>query len=185
MRFLLKSAFMIFLLLLVVPFFAPFLLDKPLNSERSAMPGPQEIGGAVSAARGTIEYMSGICEDKPEVCEDGAGILSFLGSRARQGAEIVYIYLGQHFGDNKTTEEKQADDTYGSTNPAPLADHNLEAERPPQDMVTTGAIAETNTVSAEPSAPKAVQPPGPVPDAFSPDISGISIDVPIPTRRPR
>ena len=60
MRFLLKSAFMIFVLLLLVPFFAPLMLGGAATREQQALPSGQDIGGAVSAARGTFEYMSGI-----------------------------------------------------------------------------------------------------------------------------
>ena len=85
MRFLLKSAFMIFVLLLLVPFFAPLMLGGAATREQQALSSGQDIGGAVSAARGTFEYMSGICDERPDVCNDGSGIISFLGRRARQG----------------------------------------------------------------------------------------------------
>ena len=185
MRFLLKSAFMIFLLLLVVPFFAPFLLEKPVTSEQAAMPSPEDIGGAVSAARGTIEYMSGICTDKPEVCEDGAGILSFLGSRARQGAEIVYIYLGQHFDDDKKATSEKVTKPSDTSQQAKPESGTAETGPPTQDMVMTGAIG----VTSKPAAPALpTQSPGPVnptPDRIEKTLDGVLVDVPIPTRRPR
>lgn len=172
MRFLLKSAFMIFILLLLVPFFAPLMLGGSATREQQALPSGQDIGGAVSAARGTFEYMSDICDERPDVCSNGAGILGFLGRRAQQGAEIVYLYLGQHFGDK--SEQKIAEATE-----APARTDNIRtvpiAAAPPEpvadtvpDLIKTGAIIG----QPAPSAP-AVQ------------IPGLPETVPVPTPRPR
>ncbi|WP_174801708.1 DUF5330 domain-containing protein [Martelella limonii] len=166
MRFLLKAAFMIFLLLLVVPFFAPLMLGDAATREQQALPSGQDIGGAVSAARGTFEYMSDICDQRPEVCTDGAGMLGFLGRRARQGAEIVYLYLGQHFGD---TAEKPALQTAATPKlarpviePEPVA-----AEQPAPAAETTPDLIQTGAIDEAPPSTAPVQ------------------VVPVPTPRPR
>lgn len=175
MRFLLKSAFMIFLLLLVVPFFAPVLLDRPLSREEQALPSSRDIGGAVSAAKGTFDYMSGICDERPEVCDDSAGMLTFLGRRARQGAEIIYLYLGQHFSDSEETEPEAAQ-AAKTARPVPP---QTVVETPPavetMDPVRTGAIEEP-----EPPVPPAPQ--------LAPEpalhIEGYPDEGPVPTPRP-
>lgn len=172
MRFLLKSAFMIFVLLLLVPFFAPLMLGGAATREQQALPSGQDIGGAVSAARGTFEYMSGICEERPDVCNDGSGIISFLGRRARQGAEIVYIYLGQHFGE-KTP--KPAQETAAAPKVARPVAPEPTVETPPAvvagntpDLIQTGAII---------GQPAKVEAPVRIP--------GLPENVPVPTPRPR
>ena len=172
MRFLLKSAFMIFVLLLLVPFFAPLMLGGAATREQQALPSGQDIGGAVSAARGTFEYMSGICDERPDVCNDSSGIISFLGRRARQGAEIVYIYLGQHFGD-KTP--KPAQETAAAPKVARTAAPEPVVETPPAviagntpDLIQTGAII---------GQPAKVEAPVRIP--------GLPENVPVPTPRPR
>ncbi|MAM09542.1 MAG: hypothetical protein CML23_03575 [Rhizobiaceae bacterium] len=172
MRFLLKSAFMIFVLLLLVPFFAPLMLGGAATREQQALPSGQDIGGAVSAARGTFEYMSGICDERPDVCNDGSGIISFLGRRARQGAEIVYIYLGQHFGDKAP---QPAQETAAAPKVArPVAPEPV-VEPPPTvvagntpDLIQTGAII---------GQPAKVETPARIP--------GLPENVPVPTPRPR
>lgn len=179
MRFLLKSAFMIFVLLLVIPFFAPLLIDKPVKSAPNPMPSGQDIGNAVSAARGTIEYMSGICEDRPEVCENSAGVLSFLGNRARQGAEIVYLYLGEKFGDDdKIQEEQPRQQPVEPGLVGPTADITTET-RTTSDLLVTGAISDENL----PDAPVASVPP--IPEQYRIDAASLPRNVPVPTPRPR
>lgn len=168
MRFLLKSAFMIFILLLVVPFFAPLLLGSSATREQQALPSGSDIGGAISAARGTIDYMSGMCDERPEVCTDGAGIMGFLGNRARQGAQIVYLYLGQHFGD-KTPEPQTLETTSPKTaRPAPSAP---EVAGNVPDLIQTGAILGTAAPELTTQQPSRIDEPGQT--------------VPVPTPRPR
>ena len=178
MRFLLKSAFMIFVLLLLVPFFAPLMLGGAATREQQALPSGQDIGGAVSAARGTFEYMSGICDERPDVCNDGSGIISFLGRRARQGAEIVYIYLGQHFGDKDpqpAQETAAAPKVARPAEPEPAVEPKPVVETPPAvvagntpDLIQTGAII---------GQPAKVEAPVRIP--------GLPENVPVPTPRPR
>ncbi|MGV0818647.1 DUF5330 domain-containing protein [Martelella sp. AMO21009] len=163
---------MIFVLLLLVPFFAPLMLGGAATREQQALPSGQDIGGAVSAARGTFEYMSGICDERPDVCNDGSGIISFLGRRARQGAEIVYIYLGQHFGDKtpKPTQETAAAPKVARTaTPEPVVEPEpaVVAGNTP-DLIQTGAIV---------GQPAKVEAPVRIP--------GLPENVPVPTPRPR
>lgn len=182
MRFLLKSAFMIFVLLLIVPFFAPVLLGDKAGRNEAVMPTGRDIGGAVSAARGTIDYMSGMCDERPDVCDDGAGLLGFLGKRARQGAEIVYLYLGEHFAeDEPATAPRQAPKTARADQPAAaevtVVERMAEPAATPTDLIRTGAI------TPEPQIAPAPQMPAPASQPVR--ISGLPENVPLPTRRPR
>ncbi|WP_180897684.1 DUF5330 domain-containing protein [Martelella soudanensis] len=165
---------MIFVLLLLVPFFAPLMLGGAATREQQALPSGQDIGGAVSAARGTFEYMSGICDERPDVCQDGSGIIGFLGHRARQGAEIVYLYLGQHFGDKAPQPAQETAAAPKVARPA-APDPVTVADPPPAviagdtpDLIQTGAII---------GQPVKVQPPIRIP--------GLPENVPVPTPRPR
>lgn len=173
MRFLLKSAFMIFILLLLVPFFAPLMLGGAATREQQALPSGQDIGGAVSAARGTFEYMSGICDERPDVCNDGSGIISFLGHRARQGAEIVYLYLGQHFGDKAP---QPAPETAAVPQVAPKVARPVEpvAEPPAVIAGNTPDLIQTGAIIGQPAK---VETPVRIP--------GLPENVPVPTPRPR
>nr|WP_272210632.1 DUF5330 domain-containing protein [Marinicella sp. W31]MDC2876533.1 DUF5330 domain-containing protein [Marinicella sp. W31] len=179
MRFLLKSAFMIFLLLLIVPFFAPVLLGDKAGRGQAVLPSGEDIGSAVSAARGTIDYMSGMCDERPDVCDDGAGLLGFLGKRARQGAEIVYLYLGEHFSEDKPAQAPASatDKTARPAVPAPteISPAARMAEIPPAatDLIRTGAIVPESEM------------PEPQPAADVVRISGLPENVPLPTPRPR
>ena len=176
MRFLLKSAFMIFLLLLVVPFFAPVLLDRPLSREEQALPSGRDIGGAVSAAKGTFDYMSGICDERPEVCDDSAGMLSFLGRRARQGAEIIYLYLGQHFSDSEDAELATAQTEKSLPQPSSKTVAKTPSSDETMDPVQTGAIEEQPAPAASPE-PAVLQEP-------SLHFAGYPDKGPVPTPRP-
>ncbi|TNB47045.1 hypothetical protein FF124_15985 [Martelella lutilitoris] len=179
MRFLLKSAFMIFVLLLIVPFFAPLLLGDKAGRSEAVLPSGRDIGGAVSAARGTIDYMSGMCDERPDVCDDGAGLLGFLGQRARQGAEIVYLYLGEQFAEDEPVPEL-APKTTRADQPAAevtVVERMAEPAATPTDLIRTGAI------TPEPESAPAPQMPAPANQPVR--ISGLPENVPLPTRRPR
>ncbi len=181
MRFLLKSAFMIFVLLLIVPFFAPLLLGDKAGRNEAVLPSGRDVGGAVSAARGTIDYMSGICDERPDVCDDGAGLLGFLGRRARQGAEIVYLYLGEHFGEDAAVPAPgQTQKTTRPDQTAPdvtVVERMVEPAETPTDLIRTGAITPEPEIAPAPQTP---------PPANQPvRMSGLPQNVPVPTRRPR
>lgn len=84
MGFLIKSAFWLSLVLLVIPFG---------NDED----GGRRVGAveAFLAARAVIDDMSGLCERRPEACEVGRSALHTIGVRARESARIAYDMLDE------------------------------------------------------------------------------------------
>jgi len=90
MRFLIKSAFWLSLVLLVIPFGGS---DSP--------DGRPTIGAveAFVAARAVIDDFSGLCERRPDACEVGRSAMTTIGIRAREGARIAYGVLDEHFGE--------------------------------------------------------------------------------------
>jgi hypothetical protein len=88
MGFLIRSAFWLSLVLLVVPFEA--------GSEHADTIGPLQ---ALHAAREAMSDVSGICERKPEVCETGRAAFQTIGLRAREGVKTAYEMLDDTSGE--------------------------------------------------------------------------------------
>lgn len=80
MGFLIRSAFWLSLVLLLIPFGG--------NGEETV--GPVE---AFVAARGAVQDMAGMCERRPEVCQTGRSALNTIGIRAREGARLAYTMI--------------------------------------------------------------------------------------------
>ena len=91
MGFLIKSAFWLSLVLLIIP-----LGGGQEDGERPAV-GPIET---FFAARAVIDDVSGLCGRRPEACEVGRSALSTIGMRAKEGARLAYGVLDEHFGEN-------------------------------------------------------------------------------------
>ncbi len=87
MWFLIKASFWFSLVLAALPLFKGGL-DETTNE------GPKvEAVTAITAVAGTINYMTKICTERPEVCEAGAETAVALGNQARAGARIAYNML--------------------------------------------------------------------------------------------
>jgi hypothetical protein len=117
MMFLLRTAFWLSVVLALLPTFA--------SKQPTAV--PVEIGAtqAVTAAGATISDLSGFCERQPDACAAGAQLATAFGQRTREGAKIVYDFVG----DRLAKPERAAV-------PAPEA---VEA-RPSQNTLTAGDI---------------------------------------------
>lgn len=87
MGFLIRSAFWLSLVLLVIPF--------------GGRDGESTVGAveAFLAARAVVDDMSGLCERRPEACEVGRSALHTIGVRAREGARIAYGMLDDQLGE--------------------------------------------------------------------------------------
>lgn len=83
MGFLIRSAFWLSLVLLVIPFGGDN--DEPTVGAIEAF----------FAARAVIDDMSGLCERRPQACEIGRSAVHTIGVRAREGARIAYDLLGE------------------------------------------------------------------------------------------
>lgn len=90
MGFLIKSAFWLSLVLLLIPF------GGAENNEGQPTVGAIE---AFFAARAAIGDMAGLCERQPDVCDVGRSAIQTIGVRTREGARIAYGLLDEHFGE--------------------------------------------------------------------------------------
>lgn len=90
MGFLIKSAFWLSLVLLLIPFGGQ-------DTEGQASIGPVET---FMAARAVIGDVAGLCERRPDACEFGRSALHMIGIRAREGARIAYGMLDEQLGED-------------------------------------------------------------------------------------
>lgn len=113
MGFLIKSAFWLSLVLLVIPFGG-----NSENGEPSV--GPVET---FFAARAVIDDMSGLCERRPQACEVGRSAFHTIGVRAREGARIAYGMLDEHFGEEAPAVQvvESAEPLHTGSVPVPTA----------------------------------------------------------------
>lgn len=91
MGFLIKSAFWLSLVLLLIPFGGQ-------NAE-----GDTNVGALDTflAARAVVTDMANLCERRPDACEIGKSALNTIGVRAKEGARIAYGLLDEHFGEKQ------------------------------------------------------------------------------------
>ncbi|MEM5582280.1 DUF5330 domain-containing protein [Roseibium sp. AS2] len=91
MFFLLRTAFWLTLVLALIPF----------GSEQKTTPTENvDPVSAFLAAQATVSDLGGFCSRNPLACETGGNALTVIGSRARDGARIVYEYLDTKIADN-------------------------------------------------------------------------------------
>lgn len=88
MGFLIKSAFWLSLVLLVIPLGG--------NSDGEPSIGPVET---FFAARAVVGDMANLCERRPDACEVGRAAMHTIGVRARESARIAYTALDQHLAE--------------------------------------------------------------------------------------
>jgi hypothetical protein len=94
MFFLLRAAFWISLVLLVLPFGAPGAADGPTAGERASI----DALSALAAAGATVSDMGAFCDRQPAACEVGGQALRLVGERAASGAAAIQSYLGGEAG---------------------------------------------------------------------------------------
>lgn len=99
MWFLIKSAFWLSIVLLLLP------LDTGQGSSRQAAVSPIEAIVATGEAAGDI---AGMCDRKPQVCAVGKSALETIGLRARAGARMAFEMLDEHFAHQASTAEAAA-----------------------------------------------------------------------------
>lgn len=92
MFFLLRTAFWLTLVLVLIP----------LGSDKSESETTQvDPISAYFAAQATVSDLGGFCGRNPQACETGGEALTAIGSRARDGARIVYEFLDTQIADDK------------------------------------------------------------------------------------
>jgi hypothetical protein len=111
MFFLLRTAFWLTLVLVLIP----------IGSEKEST--PVETINPVSAylaAQATVSDIGGFCDRNPLACETGGNALTAIGSRARDGARMVYEYLDTQVADRGDSDTLIT----GSTSVQPTSDQS-------------------------------------------------------------
>jgi Family of unknown function (DUF5330) len=115
MRFLLRMAFWLGLVLVLLP-------------SAGTEPTPKTQVGtveAVSAARAAISDLRNFCERQAEACSVGSHAAIVIGHRAQAGAKMLYEFLNEQLGPQPT-------ETVGSTGkPAPAQGTLTSEDRAP------------------------------------------------------
>jgi hypothetical protein len=91
MFFLLRTAFWICVLLLVLPLGGEPAGDGPSVEERASI----DAMSALAAAGAAVSDVTGFCERQPAACDVGGQALRLVGERAMTGAAAIQDYLGQ------------------------------------------------------------------------------------------
>jgi hypothetical protein len=88
MRFLLRMAFWLTLVLALLP-------------SGGSQPTPKinvSAIDAMAAAKATVSDMGSFCERQSEACVVGSQAAVAIGQRAQAGAKMLYEYVNEHFG---------------------------------------------------------------------------------------
>ncbi|GGB50682.1 hypothetical protein GCM10011316_23520 [Roseibium aquae] len=91
MFFLVRTAFWLTLVLMLIPLFG----SGPDGESRD----PIDPVAAYFAAQAAVSDVTGFCDRNPAACETGGEALAALGAQARDGARIVYQFLDQKVGE--------------------------------------------------------------------------------------
>ena len=96
MRFLIKAAFWLTLVVLFLP-------ADSAKQGQSAQVGPIE---ALGAAQTAVADASGFCTRNPGACETGSQAFQTFGEKAQNGAKMLYEFLSARFAepDSATTQ---------------------------------------------------------------------------------
>jgi hypothetical protein len=125
MRFLLKMAFWLGVVLVLLP----------SGGTSSAPKVDISAGDAFTAARATVTDAQKFCERQPDTCEIGSQAAVAIGHRAQAGAKMVYKFLNEKLGPNEQGPETTPSVTpVGAGVPLPTA-------RPSQQTLTPDDLA--------------------------------------------
>ena len=122
MRFLLRMAFWLTVILVLLPSGGSQPTPKMNMSALDAM----------SAAMATVTDMRSFCERQPDACVVGSQAADAIGHRAQAGAKMLYEYLNEHRAADDTSPAASAD----GTKPVPLP-----AVRPSQHTLSPADLA--------------------------------------------
>jgi hypothetical protein len=108
MRFLLKAAFWLSIVLFLIPMPKSETPTGSIAPERSV-----SAAEALGAAQVAIHDLQGFCQRNPAACEVGTAALITVGEKAKVGAKMVYEYL-----DTKLPSDKPAQPAASMAPPA-------------------------------------------------------------------
>ena len=121
MRFLLKLAFWLTIVVLLLP------------SDRAQQGATPQIGTseAVSATGAVVTDVRGFCARQPDACAVGSQALAEFGHKAHAGAKMLYDFLGEKVGHEPAHGEQIAGVRKPSQNTLTPADMAVPWRGPP------------------------------------------------------
>jgi hypothetical protein len=129
MMFLLKAAFWLGLVLVLLP----------TGPKKQTAEGPQVSAlDAASAASGAVSDLSRFCTRQPETCTVGSQVATILAQRAQDGAAMVYEFITER---RETTPDKK--------DVVPVR-HIAGEGRAPDRTYATGSIGQPVAIPAMP-----------------------------------
>lgn len=133
MFFLLRTAFWLTLVLVLIP----------LGSEQENTTVEKvDPVSAFLAAQATVSDIGGFCGRNPQACETGGNALTAIGSRARDGARIVYEFLDTQIAEGSGAESLVTGSTASA--PAGQADQKLAGSATWQPDLNNVSAVETD-----------------------------------------
>jgi hypothetical protein len=114
MFFLLRTAFWLGVVLVLLPTFTGQESSKPASA-----PSQVSAGDAVSAAGATVADLVNFCERQPGACVVGAQAAAVVGEKAQAGAKILYDYLNDRSNPKTGSVSGSAPNASPSGKPAP------------------------------------------------------------------
>lgn len=122
MRFLLRTAFWLTIVLALLP----------SGGSQHAPKISVSAVEAVSAAKATVDDVRSFCERQPDACTVGSQAAVAIGHRAQAGAKMLYQYLNEHLGSHEAGTPVKA--ALGEAVPLPTA-------RPSQHTLSPSDLA--------------------------------------------
>lgn len=120
MWFLIKCAFWLTLVLLVLP--VP-------DEQRPTHVAQVSTGEAVSALTAALNDVRGFCQRNPDACATGATAMQGLGYKAQAGARMLHDFISEQLG-----EPTQRPAATGATESRPAASNGGTDTLTPQDL---------------------------------------------------
>ena len=135
-RFVLKSAFFLGLVALVMP----SLTDR--SSEKGTSPAGIDVFSTLSGAQAALSDLSGFCDRAPKACAAGGDLARFAAERVGDGVQMAYGFLDSSVDPRSTLQKRFAgvDPKAGRTDPA-VAAAGVRA----RDAMATGAVTRALT----------------------------------------
>jgi hypothetical protein len=121
MMSLLRTALLVSVALALLPTFAP--------RQDSTVPADVAATDAVNAASATFSDLSRLCERRPDACAAGSEFATAFGQRTREGAKILYNFVGNRLGKQDRAEGDERRESQDKRSPAVAA--NAEPAPPP------------------------------------------------------
>ena len=101
------------------------LVLLPSGGSQPVPPSQVSAGDAISAAKTAVSDIHHFCERQRDACAVGSQVAATLGQRAQAGAKMLYEFLNEQFGEDRTTSRG----TTGSV-PLPVAKPSQHTLRP-------------------------------------------------------